>query len=70
MKRILVLIYCVVAYAIFFAILLYAFGFVNDLIVSKSMHSAARPQFLLWVLIVDALLLGAFALQHSMTAKL
>ena len=40
MKRILVLIYCVVAYAIFFAILLYAFGFVNDLIVSKSMNSA------------------------------
>ena len=68
MKRILVLIYCVVAYAIFFAILLYAFGFVNDLIVSKSMHSVARPQFL-WVLVVDALLLGAFALQHNMTAR-
>jgi methanethiol S-methyltransferase len=68
MKRILVLVYCVAAYAIFFATLLYAFGFINDLIVSKSMHSVAQPQFL-WVLIVDALLLGAFALQHNMTAK-
>jgi hypothetical protein len=68
MKRILVLVYCVAVYAIFFTTLLYAFGFVNDLIVSKSMHSAARPQFL-WVLIVDALLLGAFALQHNMTAR-
>ena len=68
MKRILVLIYCVVAYAIFFAILLYAFGFVNDLIVSKSMNSAGHPPFLA-ALVVDALLLGAFALQHNMMAR-
>jgi len=68
MKRILVLIYCVVAYAIFFAILLYAFGFVNDLIVSKSMNSAGHPPFL-GALVVDALLLGAFALQHNMMAR-
>ena len=68
MKRILVLVYCVAAYAIFFTTLLYAFGFVNDLIVSKSTLSAVRPQFL-WVLIADALLLGAFALQHNMTVR-
>jgi methanethiol S-methyltransferase len=68
MKRILVLLYCVVAYAIFFATLLYAFGFVNDLIVSRSTHSAARPQFV-GALFVDALLLGLFALQHNMMAQ-
>jgi len=68
MKRILVFAYGVVAYAIFIATFLYAVGFVGNLFVPKSMDSTPDTQFW-WALIVDIVLLGIFAFQHSIMAR-
>ncbi len=68
MKRILVFAYGVACYAAFFLTYLYAIGFVGNILVPKSMDSEPAGAFAA-SLIIDLLLLSAFALQHSIMAR-
>ena len=68
MKRVAVFLYGVVSYALFFLTFLYALGFIGNFYVPKSLDSTARVPF--WpALLTDALLLGVFAVQHSVMAR-
>lgn len=61
-------IYGILAYLTFLIALLYAIGFVGNLIVPKSIDSGKETTF--WqALLVNVLLLSVFAIQHSVMAR-
>jgi methanethiol S-methyltransferase len=67
-KRLAILAYGLVAYAVFFATFLYAVGFIGNFLVPTTLDSAATGSFAR-ALLIDLGLLGLFALQHSVMAR-
>jgi len=68
MKRLLAFIHGIICYVIFFATFLYAIAFIANIYVPKTIdngHSGA----LVTSIIIDALLLGIFVIQHSVMAR-
>jgi methanethiol S-methyltransferase len=67
-KRLAVFAYGLISYVVFFLTFVYAVGFIGNMYIPRSMDSPARISF--WpALMIDALLLLTFAVQHSVMAR-
>jgi protein-S-isoprenylcysteine O-methyltransferase Ste14 len=68
MGRLIAFLYGLISYVIFFASFLYAIGFVEGLVVPKTIDGGAIVP-LAEVLVVNLLLMSLFAIQHSVMAR-
>lgn len=67
--RILSFLYGIVAYIIFLGSFLYAIAFVGDFWVAKTINTGPEAESLWQALLINAGLLGLFAVQHSVMAR-
>ena len=68
MRKLLAALYSVLVYVFFLAVFVYAIGFVENVLVPKSIDSGSGGQ-IVSSLLIDAGLLVLFALQHSIMAR-
>lgn len=68
MGRSVAVVYGIVTYVLFLAVFIYAIGFVGAILVPKSVDSGAESSIVM-ALVIDAVLLALFAIQHSVMAR-
>lgn len=66
--RLLILFYAIVSYTVFLASFLYGLGFVGNYVVPKSIDVGGSTN-LNEAIVIDVLLIGIFAIQHSIMAR-
>ncbi len=69
MQRVMVLIYGVLCYLLFLVTFCYAIGFVGNLWVPRSVDAGGPPATGFGDWLINALLLGLFAIQHAVMAR-